>query len=77
MKIVMTGWPADGNLANSTHRYDIVKDVGDAAIEREVDLKEAELWEQGLEGPRPGPKWRSPRRKAILFLQDMAHHGCV
>jgi len=69
VQIATTGWPADGNLAASKHRYDIVTDVGDAAIEHEFDPQEPFRG-----GKKPGPKWRSLRRKAIVCCATMGHY---
>lgn len=69
VQIATTGWPADGNLAASKHRYDIVTDVGDAAIEHEFDPQEPFRG-----GKKPGPKWRSIRRKAIVCCATMGHY---
>lgn len=78
--IAVAGWPKDGNLAASTHRYDRVTDVGAAAVQHELDPMEMEMspMEQECGGARAqGPKWRSPRRRAIQALQAMSHYGCV
>jgi hypothetical protein len=67
--IAVTGWPADGNLAASKHPYDIVTDVGAAALKYEADSMTAV---KGVK--KSGPKWRSPRRRAIVCLSVLGHY---
>jgi hypothetical protein len=67
--IAVTGWPADGNLAASKHRYDTVTDVEAAALQYEADSMPA------VKGAKkPGLKWRSPRRRAIVCLSVLGHY---
>jgi hypothetical protein len=74
--VAVTGWPADGNLAASQHPYDKATDVPLDAVEHETEPQFlASLDTMMMESEkRPGPKWRSPRRMAIVCLADMGHY---
>lgn len=67
--VATAGWPADGNLATSKHPYDTVKDVGAAAVQYERDSMPSV---KGVS--KAGPKWRSPRRRAIVCLSMLGHY---
>lgn len=69
--IAMAGWPKDGDLAASTHRFDTVTDVGAAAVQHEYNPMQSRGGAVGTKDPR----WRSPRRRAIVCLATMGHYG--
>jgi hypothetical protein len=72
VKFAVTGWPANGRVADSPHPYDKIVTCPELDDLHGETFQEVQIL--GLRPKNNGHYWRSPRRLAITALADMTNY---